>query len=182
MPTVHSQGRLRPISNVEHEPADSFGMSERQLRPPELQPRRFSEAVSCWREHRAPRKRSDSGNPHLNRHRERRCPRVVAPPRNQESGFARVRASPGCGLCPTELHMLEAADEQQPGRTVLGEWGGAGGHLNHGVGPEASLEAFIEAITALVARYHGACTSHGRLDFTVACPAPSLGEQVAQLL
>jgi len=49
---------------------------------------------------------------------------------------------------------LEAADEQQPDRTLLGEWSGAGDHLQHGAGPEPSLEAFIEAITALVARYH----------------------------
>jgi hypothetical protein len=50
--------------------------------------------------------------------------------------------------------MLEAADEQEPDRTVLGEWSGAGDHLNHGAGPAPSLESFIEAITALVARYH----------------------------
>jgi hypothetical protein len=49
---------------------------------------------------------------------------------------------------------LEAADEQQPDRTLLGEWSGAGDHLEHGAGPEPSLEAFIEAITSLVARYH----------------------------
>jgi hypothetical protein len=49
---------------------------------------------------------------------------------------------------------LEAADEHQPERTVLGEWNDVGDHLNHGAGPEPSLEAFIEAITALVARYH----------------------------
>ena len=49
---------------------------------------------------------------------------------------------------------LEAADEQQPDRTVLGEWSAAGDHLNHGAGPEPSLDAFIAAITALVARYH----------------------------
>jgi hypothetical protein len=49
---------------------------------------------------------------------------------------------------------LEAADEQQLARTVLGEWSGAGEHLYHGAGPEPSLEAFIDAVTALVARYH----------------------------
>jgi hypothetical protein len=49
---------------------------------------------------------------------------------------------------------LEAADEQHPDRTVLGEWSDTGDHLNHGAGPAPSLEAFIEAITALVARYH----------------------------
>ena len=49
---------------------------------------------------------------------------------------------------------LEAADEQQLDRTVLGEWSSAGEHLHHGAGPEPSLEAFIEAITAVVARYH----------------------------
>jgi hypothetical protein len=49
---------------------------------------------------------------------------------------------------------LEAADEQQPDRTLLGEWSGAGDHLEHGAVSEPSLEAFIEAITALVARYH----------------------------
>ena len=49
---------------------------------------------------------------------------------------------------------LEVADEQQTDRTVLGEWTSAGDHLSHGAGPEPSLEAFIAAITALVARYH----------------------------
>lgn len=49
---------------------------------------------------------------------------------------------------------LEAADEEQVDRTVLGEWSSAGDHLNHGAGPEPSMEAFIDAITALVARYH----------------------------
>lgn len=49
---------------------------------------------------------------------------------------------------------LEAGNEEEPTRTVLGEWNRAGAHLNHGAGPEPSLEAFIEAITALVARYH----------------------------
>jgi hypothetical protein len=49
---------------------------------------------------------------------------------------------------------LEAADAQEPARSVLGEWSSAGDHLQHGAGPEPSLEAFIEAITALVARYH----------------------------
>jgi len=49
---------------------------------------------------------------------------------------------------------LEAADEEHPDRTLLGEWSDAAEHLEHGAGPAPSLEAFIEAITALVARYH----------------------------
>jgi hypothetical protein len=49
---------------------------------------------------------------------------------------------------------LEAADPQRPARTMLSEWTGAGDHVSHGAGPEPSLEGFIEAITALVARYH----------------------------
>jgi hypothetical protein len=49
---------------------------------------------------------------------------------------------------------LEAADEHQPDRTLLGEWSAGADHLEHGAGPEPSLEVFIEAITALVARYH----------------------------
>jgi hypothetical protein len=49
---------------------------------------------------------------------------------------------------------LEAADEQHPDRTVLGEWSASGDHLEHGAGPDPSLDGFIEAITALVARYH----------------------------
>ena len=49
---------------------------------------------------------------------------------------------------------LEAADEQHPERTVLGEWTSSGEHLNQGAGSEPSLEGFIEAVTALVARYH----------------------------
>ena len=49
---------------------------------------------------------------------------------------------------------LEAADEQHPERTVLGEWTSSGEHLNQGAGAETSLVGFIEAVTALVARYH----------------------------
>ena len=49
---------------------------------------------------------------------------------------------------------LEAAGESYPARTVLGEWDAEGKHLNYGAGPEPSVEAFTQAVTARVARYH----------------------------
>jgi hypothetical protein len=49
---------------------------------------------------------------------------------------------------------LEAAADSYATRTVLGEWDEEGKHVNYGVGPEPSLEGFVQSLTALVARYH----------------------------
>lgn len=49
---------------------------------------------------------------------------------------------------------LEAAEDSNPASTVLGEWDSEGKHLNYGAGPAPSVEAFAQAITAQVARYH----------------------------
>lgn len=80
-------------------------------------------------------------------------PPAEVPP---ESHFVGVwlTANDGPETGQVRYFTLEAADPQQIDRTVLGEWSSAGDHLNHGAGPEPSLEAFIAAITALVARYH----------------------------
>jgi hypothetical protein len=49
---------------------------------------------------------------------------------------------------------LEAADPALGPATVVGEWDSDRQHVNHGAGPEPSVEGFTRAITALVARYH----------------------------
>lgn len=49
---------------------------------------------------------------------------------------------------------LEAADPAVGPATVVGEWDSERQHVNHGAGPEPSVEGFTRAITALVARYH----------------------------
>ena len=80
-------------------------------------------------------------------------PPAEAPP---EAHFVGVwlTANDGPETGQVRYFTLEAADEQHPERTVLGEWTSAGEHLNQGAGAETSLEGFIEAVTALVARYH----------------------------
>lgn len=55
---------------------------------------------------------------------------------------------------PLRFFTLEAADATFGWRTVLGEWDAKGEHMNLGQGPEPSVEAFVQAITAVVARYH----------------------------
>lgn len=80
-------------------------------------------------------------------------PPAEVPP---EAHFVAVwlTANDGPEMGQVRYFVLEVADEHQSDRTVLGEWSDAGDHVNHGAGPKPSLEAFIEAVTALVARYH----------------------------
>lgn len=49
---------------------------------------------------------------------------------------------------------LEASDPAFGHSTVLGEWEASGEHVSYGSGSEPTLEAFVAAITAKVARYH----------------------------
>jgi hypothetical protein len=80
-------------------------------------------------------------------------PPATVPP---EAHFVAAWLAINDGPEPAQLRYftLEAADESYPARTVLGEWDAEGKHLNYGAGPEPSIEAFTQAITARVARYH----------------------------
>jgi hypothetical protein len=48
------------------------------------------------------------------------------------------------------LEYCAAEGEDAQAGTVLGEWQASGQHVNYGVGPEPSLEPFLEAISALL--------------------------------
>ena len=80
-------------------------------------------------------------------------PQALVPP-EAHLVAAWLAINDGPETAPLRYFTLEAAHEMFGKRTVLGEWDAKGDHLNLGQGPEPSVEAFVQAITAVVARYH----------------------------
>lgn len=79
-------------------------------------------------------------------------PAVTAPEAHLVAAWLAINDGPESGQL--RYFTLEAADASGTATTLLGEWTSERQHQSHGSGPEPTVEGFVRAITALVARYH----------------------------
>lgn len=79
-------------------------------------------------------------------------PALLAPEAHLVAAWLAINDGPEAAAL--RYFTLETTDGTSDLATVIGEWTADGTHLSHGAGPEPSVEAFVRAITALVARYH----------------------------